>query len=142
MVIRSEKVQSSTISSTNFDRSIYMLTSCSRKKVVQKSQQRLFYASRQKKLTGYSVASQYHALAVNRGCIQRDTWCMGPYAGGADYNLTLSHSPLSSAFHPNGNECFPNYLKRAQSTGKEGVRRTGEGRGGSQLYVILWSHGS
>ncbi len=26
---------------------------------------------------------------ASRDCIQRETWCMGPYAG-VDYNLTLS----------------------------------------------------
>jgi hypothetical protein len=31
-----------------------------------------------------------------RGCIQRETWCMGPYAG-VDYNLTLC--PLQHMYH-------------------------------------------
>ena len=41
--------------------------------------------------------------AQYRDCIQRETWCMGPYAG-ADFNLTLcplhSMSPLSSPSSP------------------------------------------
>jgi hypothetical protein len=31
-----------------------------------------------------------------RDCIQRETWCMGPYAG-VDYNLTLC--PLQHMYH-------------------------------------------
>jgi hypothetical protein len=33
--------------------------------------------------------------ALSRGCIQIETWGMGPYAV-ADYNFTLSHSRLRS----------------------------------------------
>ncbi len=35
----------------------------------------------------------------SRGCIQRETWDMGPSAG-ADCNLTLSHSRLRSRSFP------------------------------------------
>ncbi len=51
-----------------------------------------------------------------RGCIQRETWDMGPYAG-ADY--IPSPNLRSSAFHPkDGYCCFPNYSKMEQPIGK------------------------
>jgi hypothetical protein len=68
-------------------------------------------------------------LRNSRGCIQRETWVMGPCAG-ADYNLTLSHIddsgvqlsiPVTNAY-----EWFLNYSKMEQPLGKGKIR----GRGG------------
>jgi hypothetical protein len=60
-------------------------------------------------------------LDASRGCIQRETFGVGPYAG-ADYNLALSHSRIQSpASNPTMGKCrrmFPQLFKNGATKRK------------------------